>query len=341
MAAAVADPRAVQQILDAEDRIAKRNRELDEREAAHRERMLQSNFDQKFEGLRQLIEARASIPPPKSSMETITAALSPLVPVFTALVQGQAESRKDMMRMQDEAAKRQETLLTTLLTRQPASDPALADVRSELAAMRAAKSSDSGAVLVQNMAAAMSALTNTTMQLVHTAAEMQTGPVKPEESTGVKIFRELIKAIQVVGQSYTQAVTPGTQPALPAANGVTAQTKAALQVIEDVIRAKKAPPEQIAAAIIGALKKEEKSLVSALMAVGGDPAILLRQRLGDWINVPENQAFVAEILKQVEKQGVAAGLFSADASAPPKPTEVATEPPPLEPLPPQPPPAAA
>jgi len=102
-----------------------------------------------------------------------------------------------------------------------------------------------------------------------------------------------------------QATAPNVAEAQPAVQQVDAVT-----YLENMIKGF-APPADVARQFI--LSIDDSALQVALAAAGDDPNELVAQRLGGWVMATQGAAgYLGLVLKELEKQGVAAGIFEPD-----------------------------
>lgn len=312
-------------IREAEEALARRQRELDETERRTREAALRAELLGEMKSiaaaftaeLREMraVQAAAPAKPGMNVAELITSLTPIIVPLIQGIQAGQQESQKRM-----------EALLTAM-TQRPTTDPMVQQLLDKLTTL--ATQPQAGAEIVASMAQGMGAVTQSLMQVVHTAAEMSSGqPQQAGEPGWVKAIREGVKAVVAMAQMQQsqaqQLMATGGHAPLPAGpaaarlpptggtNGARrppAAPQPALQRIERAIQGHQ-DPAQVAAAFVGAVKQNEPSIVQALQSVGGDIDELFKQRLGAWaISDPKNMAYVERLGEEMEKVGKKAGLL--------------------------------
>ena len=352
------DPHSHARLLAAEDALARRQREMDDREQRNREDAMRRDYDLKL----QAVEARAvqaaqaatqrPATPPTDIGTIITTAVAAVSPIVTAMMNASAEARRE-----------QSAMLTTILAR-PAVPPEVKDAMDKLAQAALAPRDDSGAgaKLTANMAEAMGSMTNTMLSVLHTASEFQS-PGEPAEPGWVKAVREVVRGFAAMMNAQAQAAqaaagvpqrrvaTQVVMPQLPASQAPAPVAKPpsrkqrsnALSVIVNGIQ-NNAAPATVATAFVNALKRGDPSVVEALKQHNGDVEALARAKLGPWVatDTATRLPYLKSVMEALDAKAKAAGLLAEDdvppavetqapqaAQAPPSATQAA--PPPLAP----------
>lgn len=339
------DPQQAARLVAIEGEIARRQREVEAAEARMRESQIKNEIlgsvktqmDSVVDLVRNAQQQQAALmarmtetPKADTGMKDMVVALAPLLMGF---MQQAAQQR-------EEAAKRQEQLMMMMIQR-PAIDPAM----QQLLDRATAPKPDAGGAMMSQMAEAMASMTNVTMQLVHTAAEMGVGQSGPApEPPWVKAVREGAKVVMAMmasqaeqakaaaaqaryqGQPQLPPTPPPASPpqAAPAA-AVTAQppvavaaqpppavpqdTRTPIEKIEAAIRAK-APIDRISLAIINNV--QEASIIAAFTEAEGNIEQMFRNRLGNWLDDADNGKYVENLIDAVNKLAQERGLIGGD-----------------------------
>jgi len=278
--------------------------------------------------------------------ETIAAVLAAAAPIITQMFHGQNEMKLQMLRQQEQASLQNQAMVTALMAR-PSIDPAMEKALDRMSNMLEKSRAETVPAnqMIHNMAEAMGMMTQTTMDLVHTAAEMNLGGGGKEDHPALKAIRQGVRAVTSLVEGYQQALTPkNPQPTLvpqqasmlqqvpqpPMVNAVpnqytavskTPQPLAAVPTaspkqngdvltrLEEMIRAKQSPAA-VAEQFISSLS--DPVMQTALSAVDGDITELVAQRLGDWVD-NSNAAYLGDVLKEVNARGIKLGIFEENS----------------------------
>lgn len=347
--APAADPQQAARLVAVEEALNRKQKEIEQAEAKMRETAMRNEIlgsvktqmDSVVDLVRstqqqnQAMLAKITDTPKDTGTKDMVVALAPLLLGF---LQQSAQARED-------AAKRQEAILMAMLNR-PAIDPAMQAILDKLSTPK----QDGGGAMLSQMSEAMASMTNVTMQLVHTAAEMGLGQSGPApEPPWVKAVREGAKVVMammaanaeqakaaaaqarwgangappqlpahhqpppaVTAPPVTQPPPAATAPAPGAAPAPEAPPQEKRPAIEVIEGAirKKAPIEKIALAIINNV--QDPSIIEAFMQADGNIETLMRNRLGDWLNDAENAKYVEALVAAVNKLAQERGLTGDD-----------------------------
>jgi len=203
-AAMQGDPQQAARLVAIEESIQRKQRDLDAAETRMREAQVKNEIlgtvKAQMDGIVDLVRSQQQATqalmtklaegPKDSGMKDMVVALAPLVVGF---IQQAGQARED-------AAKRQEQMMMLMLNR-PQIDPAM----QQLLDRATAPKPDAGGQMMSQMAEAMASMTNVTMQLVHTAAEMGVGQSGPApEPPWIKAVREGAKVVMAMMASQAE-----------------------------------------------------------------------------------------------------------------------------------------
>jgi hypothetical protein len=324
--------------------VAKKEREL----ADEKHRMELESIRRESETNLKLLEAKLSAAAPKKDMmETWAPILAAISPIAAQFIQSQNESKLAMakqaadmtaqlQRQQDAAAAQHQQMLTMLLSR-PSVDPAVEKVLDRMVATMEKNKPDPAAST--HMIEAMSSMTDMTMNMMHSMADLNLNGGAQPEHPALKAVKQGVKALTALMEGYQaqQKTAMGVPPQLPAQTRTAPaqvtqfpQQQQMQQVqqqplpqaaepsgnavdrLEAAIRSK-SPPAAVAQMFVMSL--ETKEMQEALSAVDGDIGELVARRLGGWaMSDTSNAAYLGDLMKEVEKQGAAAGVFDEEPS---------------------------
>ncbi len=325
---------------------AQREREMSEREAKLREEALKRDFELRLKEIEirytaLVNQATARVDAaPKVPEKSIIAELAPVLgPVLTQMISAQNEMRLAMLKSQETAAAQQQLLLTTLLSK-PTVDPAITKLEDKIERMMESSGDDGGAKMVHTMADAMSSMTGMMMSTLKAAAEAGFGGGEKQEHPGLMAVREVARAIESFGSSYSGAMKgragpppaparqlPPGQRARRAPVGAEAQAGFAgyagaqaaqparsgpnfVDQIERMIRAHHDPHE---VALLVGQNLSNPDLQNELAAVGGQIPALMERRLGVWLTEKkENHEYIEALFDELTDMLQAAGIIPPD-----------------------------
>ena len=298
-----------------------------EKEAERRERLFMDQLQQ--------LRAR---PEPRMDVAAMLAAGAPIV---TAMMNTAAESRRLQMEAMQRQAEQNQTLMTTLLTREQKPDPSLGQVVEILK-----HSNEKNQKMLEKMAEGghepdrleetqrMIGMFHDMMSLVvkasNTAAE-----VVAERPTNV--WKDIIGALEGVAQKAFAGASAGQlrvpqmqqlpqqaiqvqqfQPPAAPQQAAPPPKPVAPTVVDQLIAAIKSykPAGEVAGAIVQLAKGGEKDpvpaesmeFITAVTKAGGIEE-LAKQHLGDWWKEARNLMYMRTLLVEVERQGAAAGVW--------------------------------
>lgn len=325
----------LQQIEEERAKLQRQREEFQEQQRRDREELAEQKRRAELDAIRRESDAKleaikrelqhAAAAAPKSDVSTMVAQIgAAFSPVILKLLESQNETRLAVMRQQEAtaaaAAESNRQLMSAMLTR-PSIDPVVERLFSELKSAVSQQVPQS--TMLHSMADAMASMTQTTMDLVQTAADLNIGGGKEEDHPALKAIREGVKAVQSIFAGY-QAQLPRTpahhQPppafrpipqALPHAPAPAQPTvvPAATPAASGQAAAPAAPPEnlvqlppardvlellenmfkaQVAVGdvvdtFIRAFKAGDAVLHNALDAAGGEIEVMFSQRLGAFV----------------------------------------------------------
>ncbi len=236
---------AMQQQLDQERAsFLRMKEELAEDQRRQREELAESRRAAEIDSLKRENDARvremqaemrtlvaAQSQAPKTDIaQTIAAVTTAATPILVQMLAAQNEMRLAMMKQQDAvaaaAAESNRQLMTAMLAK-PAVDPVMERLFSELKATieKANAQQTPQSTMLHSMAETTASMTQTMMELVQSAADMNLGGGKQEDHPALKAVREGVKAVQSLFAGYQTAtmnkmgLQPGMHPGHPGPNG--------------------------------------------------------------------------------------------------------------------------
>jgi hypothetical protein len=305
--------------------------------------------DTRMHELEMSVKAAAATPKTNTA-ETIAAVLAAAAPIIQQMLQGQNELRLAMLKQQEEnarqmqaqqqAAQLQQQQMLQLMLSRPSVDPAVEKAFDRLQSVLEKSRSESvpQGQMLHSMAEAMGVMTDVTMNLVQTAAELNLGGGR-DEHPALKAVKQGVKAISSLMEGYQQSVVqknqqfapqqqqqqlaapqhvvqyqqqaqqPVPQAAQPQQPPVPQSPKQsdALDLLEAAIRAKQ-EPAVVAKMFIDSLG--DPVVQKALDEVDGEVNELVARRIGGWAMADaSNVVYLKALMDEVNKQGEAAGVF--------------------------------
>lgn len=307
--------------------------------------------ERKAEEALRALQAKPVAPPAESGIEKALAAVLPLaLEFFKSQKESQAAAQAESLRLQMEMAKMQhETQLAIARTqaeaeaRRAEAQAKSAEVQAQMQAQLAAKAEESNKFLLQTLLSKpqddaatktselVASMASTTMNVLNTMVELGLtgGRQEPEEPTALKVVREVTRGIAMMSANAAGARAPAAMPQ-PQLEGLPEQQEeesappppepqvlraaepSALRKIITAIRDTKIPPKDIARAVLGSLA--DPSIIAAYTAAEGNLREVFAKELDTWLDVPANKARLQSVLAETVTQGVAAGIFPAEAA---------------------------
>lgn len=159
------------------------------------------------------IEAKMLQSTPQRSLgDTLAAVMAAAAPFISKVLEGQNEMRMLMFKAQEAQAANQNAMMQFYLNR-PAIDPTLEKTIDRLQMfLEKSRENPAGNQMVQQMVDVMSTMTQTTMDMVSQAADLQLGGRQPGESPMIKAVREAVKAMGSMLTGYQVAAQAGGAP---------------------------------------------------------------------------------------------------------------------------------
>ena len=306
----------------AEDRERSWREQTDKGAAEARERDRAAKFEAELRDLRTMLadaQQQATLAAQTKPAPTDYAALiTAMAPVLTAMIDGQNTLRAEQIRTQAALAGEQR-LMMEKITARPAIDPTVQAMldKMERTIEKAKEESGGASEMLDSMTQAMGTMTKIAMQSAQVVAETSLRRPGEEEPTGLKAFREGMKALENIfaawGKVGGEKGAPNQRRQLPPkVNGaqekqppVAPATPDEVTQVVDAIRAER-NPEEVAAVIVKLAHDENEAFVKAMNEVGRNLNELAVRRLGpDWIL--SHQSYLSALLKAVERLG--AGVF--------------------------------
>lgn len=310
--------------------------------------------ERKAEEALRALQAKPVAPPAESGIEKALAAVLPLaLEFFKSQKESQAAAQAESLRLQMEMAKMQhETQLAIARTqaeaeaRRAEAQAKSAEVQAQMQAQLAAKAEESNKFLLQYVLAKpqddaatktselVASMASTTMNVLNTMVELGLtgGRQEPEEPTALKVVREVTRGIAMMSANAAGARAPMPPQPQPQLEGLPEQQEEeesapppepqvlraaepppnAFRKIVTAIRDTKIPPKDIARAMLGSLA--DPSIIAAYTAAEGNLREVFAKELDTWLDVPANKARLQSVLAETVTQGVAAGIFPAEAA---------------------------
>lgn len=281
---------------------------------------------ERIRALEDKLNAQQSAPPREDPISRLVAAFAPIVQQMLSssaemrvltMQQNSALAEKQMV-MQANIAQQNQEMIKLAFAPRPI-DPA---TQMMIDSFKTKKDEAPQHEMVAAMADSFSKMTRTTMQLVHSAAQMNNGG---EEPPAMMIMREATKALQTIVEGIkttyipkvrrplaeapapAPAALPATATTNPTTNGAppgAVQKKVALTFLdklEERVRNLENPVE-VATQFISKLGTQD--IEPELMRHGGDVVALFRARLGDtWLNEhPSHETYARHLMEEIQKQ---------------------------------------
>lgn len=333
-----------QRLWDLErERLREKERALDD----EKRRLEMDNLRREHEAKLREFEMRLlqTSKPQASIVETVAAITAAFTPLVTTFLAGQAETRRELERARSEQAARSEQLMQQLLTR-PLIDPGILTILEKSRAEQIPQTQ-----MLHSMSEAMASMTQTTMDMVRTAAELQ-GNGQPDEPVTIKIIREGMKSInsmfaatrmqsaqqqqpqqrQAPQQERRRLPPQAPQQPAPVKQEAAPQPQNGAEKesvsVGPVPAFNGAEEEETAIEYLVALIKEhhnpvevvteifevmeEEDFQAELAEVGSFNALVMKH-LGDWMSEDDRNAnYLQLLMKELNKQGVERGLITEE-----------------------------
>lgn len=308
------------ELREIEARLAMRERELQQRDQRAREdlakeeaRLERERFKNEMDLKMKALEGR---PPAGKGIAEILAALAPLAMTF---LQSQAAARDTALKMQmDQAAQTQQMLVALLGKPAPGISPEMQAVLDMMKVQLAAKGNDSTGMA--QMIDAMGMVSKQSISMLETVAEMNLGG-QPENPMLLAI-KEIASGLASMGSGAAAAAHARIQQPPQLQQGHPQQAFAGHQQqrgpqhpvdrLERMLRSHLDPAIFIDQ-FFKALPTQE--LQAELEAAQGDIVQLFLKRLGTWIQTPENQAYIKDLVPRLHAEAVRRGVIQ-DEPAP-------------------------
>lgn len=309
--------------------------------------------------LREEIRAQRSEGPKQSGLETIVAALAPLTPVLTAIIQGQNEGKLKMLELQQQTAAQQlaaqqaanerlDKLLQTMMQKPPM-DPMATAMLDTLKDALKKEDNGTGAIMT-NVITALSSMSQSTLQILTAATDAGIIGQRGDEGGGTgEVVKELARAgasfFEMMAASKQEAATQTTQPrtvqgqrvqqALPQARQTPQQprpTISALQRLDAMVRSY-ADPAATAKVFLDGLGTD-RQLREAFTAANNDIQAFFAAHWEAWArkDLGKTMPYIQKLYEVVVEQAKARGMIrdvkpAADPGpAAPTPSEGISEP---------------
>lgn len=297
---------------------------------------------------------------PALSAETIAALATPVMGLIGTWMQSAQAARLDQAKLMAEQQKETREILKAMTAPRsvdPITEKVLADNRKLMEKLSESSGGPDPTETVNQMMNTMSQMVGFTTKAINAFAEQRLGG---DGGGGMlPAFREMIGAVEsiVVARAGAQAAARGPQPQAPRprqaqaaaqspvapaqlpqaqpqpqqAAPVEVQKSTVDQIIDAIVAHH--PAKELASAIVGALKRDDPNLAEELNRVDGDLPALAEQKLSAlrdengkaWVLNGNNLAYVRGLMKEVEAQGAAAGVFGGGEEETEEPEDATPE----------------
>lgn len=272
----------------------------------HLERKERELFEKQMELKMEQMRQPAAAPEKGPSMSEMLAGATPLILAF---LQQKADTDKMLFQAQQDAAARQIAMQQEASTRQLEMMKMMMDLSA------AKKPDDFGQMKM--VAELMGTMTNTTMQVIQSNAEMMNASAPQQEPPSYKLARQAMVALSAIMSKTPAAVLPDdeSQPQLPPGGAESQQQEplpkkySQLELLERSIM-RHDEPEKVAARFLKALKSP-KFINFVRENYGGNIITMANARLGNWAaesaeNTEYAQALIPFLIETAQKAGVMA-----------------------------------
>lgn len=169
------------------ERLQAQSRALEEERRKFELENVRRESDARIKALENSIANAAAHARPQTDItQVVTAIVAAATPIVTALMQSNAETRRESEKARTDQAQQTQTLLMQMLTR-PLVDPTVLAILDK-------KNSEPPNQMLHQVTESMGSVMQVAMDALRTAAEMQQGG-QPEESGTVKTMREISKMV--------------------------------------------------------------------------------------------------------------------------------------------------